>query len=279
MRLLLLLLFLFAAPVAAQADCTAGPAPAATANATSFETLAWAPYKRPETGWAIYANKIAAEIGTRCAADTPGFTAALARWQAANKLAPTGVFDLPGFAVMKTKWTLARPFARLMRGGACPEPPDASRLATASPAESYGGKSIQQRADALAAYRRMIASARASLPPGGDPNWFTIFSGFRLPLDDDVRCIIDNNCYGVVRANCSAHRTGLAFDLHVGAAAGFGPDSSDNSNRRFMTRTLAYRWLVSNAARFGFVNYVFEPWHWEWSPPSTSKATPGKTPA
>ena len=22
--------------------------------------------------------------------------------------------------------------------------------------------------------------------------------------------------------------------------------------------------LVKNAARFGFVNYVFEPWHWEW---------------
>ena len=26
----------------------------------------------------------------------------------------------------------------------------------------------------------------------------------------------------------------------------------------------AYRWLVRYAARFGFVNYAFEPWHWEW---------------
>lgn len=279
MRLSLLVLLFFAAPVAAQTDCAIGPAAAAAANAASFETLAWTPFGRPETGWAIYANKIAADIGTACAANTPGFAAALARRQTGDKLPATGVFDLASFAVMKARWTRARPYLRLTHGGTCPEPPDAAQLATASAADSYGGKSIQQRADALAAYRRMIASARASLPPGGDPDWFKIFSGFRAPLDDDVRCMIDNNCYGVVRANCSAHRTGLAFDLHVGAAPGFGPDSSDNGNRRFMTRTLAYRWLLTNAARFGFVNYVFEPWHWEWSPPSTSKAPPGKTPA
>jgi hypothetical protein len=23
--------------------------------------------------------------------------------------------------------------------------------------------------------------------------------------------------------------------------------------------------MVANAARFGFVNYPFEPWHWEWT--------------
>lgn len=278
MRTAMLMMLVIPGAAAAQTSCATGPVRATAANAASYETLEWAPFTRSETGWAIYANRIAAEIGTACPADTPGFAAALARWQAANSLPATGVFDLQGFAAMKTKWTLARPFVRQTRGGACPEPPDASRLATASPTESYGGKSIQQRADALAAYRRMIASARASLPPGGDPEWFKIFSGFRAPLDDDVRCMIDNNCYGVVRAICSAHRTGLAFDLHVGAAPGFGPDSSDNGNRRFMTRTLAYRWLLTNAARFGFVNYVFEPWHWEWSP-STRTAAPGKTPA
>jgi LAS superfamily LD-carboxypeptidase LdcB len=32
-----------------------------------------------------------------------------------------------------------------------------------------------------------------------------------------------------------------------------------------MSGTPAYRWLVANAGRFGFVNYVFEPWHWEWT--------------
>ena len=32
-----------------------------------------------------------------------------------------------------------------------------------------------------------------------------------------------------------------------------------------MSRTPAYRWLVANADRFGFVPYPFEPWHWEWT--------------
>ena len=30
------------------------------------------------------------------------------------------------------------------------------------------------------------------------------------------------------------------------------------------TQTATYRWLVAYARRYGFVNYVFEPWHWEW---------------
>ena len=111
----------------------------------------------------------------------------------------------------------------------------------------------------------MVTAAHASLP-SRDRQWFTIFSGIRDPAADDARCLIEGNCQGVTRAFCSAHRTGLAVDLHVGHAPGFGPDSSDDSNRRAMVRTPAYRWLVANAARFGFVNYIFEPWHWEWSP-------------
>ena len=43
------------------------------------------------------------------------------------------------------------------------------------------------------------------------------------------------------------------------------PESSADPNRLFQSRSAAYRWLVANAARFGFVNYPFEPWHWEWT--------------
>jgi LAS superfamily LD-carboxypeptidase LdcB len=32
-----------------------------------------------------------------------------------------------------------------------------------------------------------------------------------------------------------------------------------------MAKGVAYRWLVSNARRYGFINYAFEPWHWEWT--------------
>jgi len=43
-----------------------------------------------------------------------------------------------------------------------------------------------------------------------------------------------------------------------------GVDSTDVHSRRHMSQTPTYRWLVKNAGRFGFVPYVYEPWHWEW---------------
>jgi LAS superfamily LD-carboxypeptidase LdcB len=117
---------------------------------------------------------------------------------------------------------------------------------------------------ALGAYRRMRAAALADLGPA-DANALTLFSGYRSPASDDERCAREGNCQGVVRAQCSAHRTGTALDLFVGFAPGFMADSSATANRLHQTGTPAYRWLVANAGRFGFVNYVFEPWHWEWT--------------
>jgi D-alanyl-D-alanine carboxypeptidase len=243
--------------------CDAGPAEAAAVNAASLFTLAWAPYHRPETGWATYAPRIAAEIGTACPAESPGFAAALTSWQARFRLKPSGLVDASTYAAMNARWHRQRPFAGAAAHGGCPEPPDASLLAVAAPTESYGGKTIQLRADALAAYRKLVAAARPALA-GGDPDWLTIFSGFRAPDADAERCAADGNCDGVVRAVCSPHRTGYAIDIHVGHGEGMRPDSSDDANRRAMTQTPVYAWLVANAAQFGFVNYVFEPWHWEW---------------
>ena len=68
------------------------------------------------------------------------------------------------------------------------------------------------------------------------------------------------------RATCSPHRTGYAVDLYLGQAPGYGPDSTADASRLHLSRTAAYRWLTANAGRFGFHNYPFEPWHWEWSP-------------
>jgi LAS superfamily LD-carboxypeptidase LdcB len=155
---------------------------------------------------------------------------------------------------------------RLSAQGVCPNPPPATALAQATPAEGYAGKAIQLRPRALAAYRQMAAAARRADPAiVADPRNLTIFSGFRSPAADAARCAAEKNCGGVVRAACSAHRTGLAMDLYVGQAPGLGPDSSADPNRRFMSQTPAYRWLVANADRFGFVPYPFEPWHWEWT--------------
>jgi hypothetical protein len=246
-------------------SCAVGPAAAAAADVQSLDTLAWSPLGRTETGWETYAPLIAQEIGTGCRPGSPGFASALQAWQGKHNRPATGVVDLNTFTQMKFLWQERRPFVTLSRQG-CPEPPDESKLATARSDESYGGKKIELLPKALAAYRKLVTAARAELlAAASDHHLLTIFSGYRSPGYDAARCMRENNCQGLVRATCSAHRTGLAMDLYLGAAPGYGPDSSADPNRLYLSRTPVYHWLVYNGWRFGFVNYVFEPWHWEWT--------------
>ena len=252
------------APSSRVEDCAAGPASDAALNAQSLGTLEIMPFRRPETGWAIYEPWVKAEIGTPCPAATPAFARALTRWRAAHGLGGGGVMDAATLATFSQVWANRRPFVRISKI-ACPAPPAETSLAQATPAESYGGKVIQLRPRALHAYRRMVAAARDAGVTAGDSHLLTIFSGYRSPTDDAVRCATEGNCQGVTRASCSAHLTGLAMDLYLAPAPGRQVDSADDANRLYMSSTPAYRWLVANAARFGFVNYVFEPWHWEWT--------------
>ncbi len=253
--------------LAAVTGACLSPAPpgALAANAASLGTLAWAPFGRAETGWTVYVPKVAAEIATTCDVATPGFAAALGRWQGRHRLAATGVFDALTFAAMKAKWQGARPFVHIDGKTSCPPPPPDDRLATAKPGESYAGKTIRLRATALTAYRALLAAAKHDPAIAAEPRSLTIFSGYRDPAADAARCTTEGNCNGIVRATCSAHRTGLAMDVWVGNAPGFGPDSTADANRTAMTAGPQYRWLLANAAQYGFVNYVFEPWHWEWT--------------
>jgi hypothetical protein len=247
-------------------EACAGPADrtqAAEANRASLETLAWTPFGRPEAGWATYGALVAREVGSGCGADTPGFAAAYARWQAAQGFSPDGVFKPDEFARMETAMELRRPFAQLTAKGVCPAAPDESRLQAAAPEEGYGRKIVSLRPGALAAYRRMAAAARAA-GVASDPDDFKLVSGFRGPAEEAARCA-GGDCNTVTKARCSAHRTGLAADLYLGRAAGSDPVSTAEDNRRAITRTRAYRWLVANADRFGFLNYPYEPWHWEWT--------------
>jgi len=239
---------------------------AASSNAASLHDLDWSPYGQPEKGWEIYAPKIADEIRTGCAPDTPGFASALGRWRRKHSLAGGGSLDAAAFVALKSDWQARRPYVALRASGICPEPPDLADLAAAGPEESDGGKIILLRPAALVALRRMVAAAKLAVPEAGaDPERLMLFSGFRAPADDTARCQAESNCNGIVRAECSAHRTGLAVDLVLDAAPGFNVDSSADANRLWQTQTGTYRWLVANARRFGFVNYVFEPWHWEWT--------------
>jgi len=240
------------------------PAGARSANTASLSSMIWYPFGRPEVGWEIYAPRIAAEIRTRCAPSTPGFAAALAIWQRTHGLQPSGILDGNTFQPMLSGWHLARPFVRINAQGICPGAPPLSALETARSEESYGGKTIQLRPGALDSYRQMVSQAKAA-GVVRRPEILTIFSGFRDPAADAERCARDNNCQGLVRTICSAHRTGLAMDIYIAAAPGFGPDSSADDNRRAMARSDVFQWMIVNAGRFGFVNYPYEPWHWEWT--------------
>ena len=238
-------------------------ADAARRNAFSLRTMPWAPFRRPEIGWQTYAVMIGAEIQTGCPPGSEGFAGALARWQAARSLPVTGEMSAETFTFMKGVWQEERSFVR--RGAGCPDPPAETQLTAGRPGEGYSGKQVQLTHGAFDAYRRMVEAAKAEDPRiAADPRNLTIFSAYRSPAHDDERCARERNCNGIVRAKCSPHRTGRAADIYVGQAPGYGPDSSADPNRLYMTQTPTYQWLVANAHRFGFVPYVFEPWHWEW---------------
>jgi D-alanyl-D-alanine carboxypeptidase len=249
-----------------RAGCAAqGFEQAAQLNAASLTTMAWAPFHRAETGWETYAPRIAHEIGTSCAPTSSGFAGALSRWQSAHGLSANGQMDAATFGVMNTGWERARPFVRVSETGVCPDAPSDAGLVWADPEEGYDRKPIQLRPGVLAAYRRMVAAARTASPAiAADHRLLSIFSGYRSPLADAARCARDNDCGNVTRALCSAHRTGLALDIYLGAAPGQAPESSDDANRLYQSKSGAYAWLIANAASYGFVNYPFEPWHWEW---------------
>lgn len=238
---------------------------AARYNAAAESDLIASPFGRPERGWAIYEARIAETLKTRCPPASPGFAAAVARFQKTNGSAPHGAMTPETWAAMKGLWQAQRPFMAQRRAGICPSGAAAEALAPLNPDETLGGKDVFLTLQVRADLRRMITAARRALPKDHDaPDALKVFSGFRSPEGDAQRCAAEQNCQGLVRAECSAHRTGLAVDIDLGAAPGFSPDSSADTNRLFISRTPVYRWLVWNAARYGFVNYAFEPWHWEW---------------
>jgi hypothetical protein len=249
----------------ANCDAPLSMGAAARANESTLRGLRWKPFRRDETGWETYAPLIAAEIGAECPPASAAFAHALARWQSARRLPATGQFTEADFDALQHAWRAKRNVNR--KPGTCPPPPSAANLALATPAESYGGKVIALRPRALQAYRDMAAAARAeNAEIASNKQMLTIFSAFRSPEYDAMRCKRDGNCDGIRRAvSCSPHQTGLVIDVYLGSAPGFGPDSTAEENRRHQTRGAAYRWMVKNAHRFGFANYPYEPWHWEWT--------------
>jgi D-alanyl-D-alanine carboxypeptidase len=238
----------------------------AVANAISVYSLEWAPFGATEWGWMTYVPLLQREMGTHCDPTTPDFAAALAAFQNRYALPPTGLFDQATFDVLKGVLQERRPFVMARVRNECPDPPPLRELGYLEAPEEHADRLTRLlRRDVLDAYRRMVAAARVEVPGiGEDPELLQIFSGFRDPEADAARCATERNCDGLRRAVCSPHRTGAAVDLYVGQLLGLGVDSTRPESRQHMSEGATYRWLVRNAARFGFVPYLYEPWHWEW---------------
>lgn len=237
----------------------------AEANAISLYALEWSPFGPAELGWETYVPLIQQEVRSPCDPTSAGFAEALAAFQTRYGLTSTGRFDQPTFQVLRGLWQERRPFVMARVRGECPDPPPVADLAYLTTGEEHAERLTRLlRRDVLDAYRAMAAAARVEVPQiAAEPELLRVFSSFRDPEADAARCARDGNCDGLRRAVCSPHRTGTAVDLYVGHLQGMGVDSTDAHSRRYMSQTPTYRWLVKNAGRFGFVPYVYEPWHWE----------------
>lgn len=238
---------------------------AAQRNRALKDNLSWTFGGKPQRGWAIYVPLIQRLIGTEDDAASDNFSASLARWQKRVGLKASGVLDAPTLMRMVSTWQSQR-----MKSRVYPQP---DQLLTVPPAEFYdSGRADDLRRverQTYAAYKRMLAAAVADSSlqlktRGGEltaaEKYLKIISAFRSREYQDRLRKLEPNAGRAALAVNSPHFTGRALDLYVGGE----PVITKDSNRALQTETRAYKWLVKNAARFGFCPYFYEPWHWEY---------------
>ncbi len=249
---------------------TAGPssafAGAAARNAELRRSLAWTFGAKAQTGWEIYVPLVSHTIGVD--ADRAEFAAALAKWQAMNSLTATGILEEDTLQALIRYW-------QGRRLGHSTAPAEGSLLS--APIADFFDQTrdpglLELERQTYAAYKRMIAAAAKDL--GGSVSFtktgelaegekfLRIVSAYRSPAyQEELRRKQPNAGRGAL-AKFSAHSTGQALDLYVGGE----PVITKDHNRLIQVQTPAYKWLVKNANRFGFYNYFYEPWHWEYVP-------------
>lgn len=238
--------------------------PAAEANASSLLNLSWT-FGKPQTGWVVYVPLISHTIGTHAQPDSADFAAAVAGWQSKHGITATGQINEETLGAFIRQWQSGR----LHRGA-----PLTGELLTAptsvffDPSRSPELRQLER--GTYDAYRRMISAAAKDLAKtyrftragetAESERFLKIVSAYRSP---EYQAELRRKSPGsgtIALAKNSPHSTGRALDLYVGG----DPVSTKDANRQIQVETPAYKWLVENAGRFGFVNYFYEPWHWEY---------------
>ena len=239
---------------------------AALQNLRLQTDLNWFFGGKPQRGWELYVPLISEMIGADEDAPSNGFAMRLSRWQQTNEIEPSGVLDDATLYRMIETFQSRRIKERV--------PPPEDHLLTAPVSDFYDPsrpaelRKVELRA--YMAYKRMVRAAcldpslGLNVVAGGElaltEKYLKIISAYR---SREYQAELRKNSPGSGRAGLainSPHFTGRALDIYVGGT----PVSTAYSNRALQVRTPVYRWLVKNAARFGFHPYFYEPWHWEY---------------
>lgn len=237
-------------------------------NKTNSTELKWSFGGKHQRGWAIYIPLILEAVGAVKEVESVEFAEAVARWQTARRLPASGVVDLDTWSEMVRHFQSRRIRDRVS--------PPSKELVVVPASEFYDDERPavlrQVERNAYTAYKRLVAqaakdrslglnvTASGELDPRG--KYLKIISAFRSREYQDRLRQAEPRAGRAGLAVNSPHFTGRALDLYVGGE----PVSTAEGNRLVQTRTPVYRWLVKNAARFGFRPYFYEPWHWEYAP-------------
>jgi zinc D-Ala-D-Ala carboxypeptidase len=239
---------------------------AAEINRKMVEDLRWEFGGTRHRGLQIYMPIIGSIIGDTSRFDSPNFAAALATWQQQQGLSTTGVLD-------EETWMRMVGLLQENRLKNRDYPPMEELVVV--PASDFFDPTRREdlrkvHVRAYEAYKRMVAAAladrsvAAALADGSNPEsgkYFKIISSWRSrEYQEGLRKQQSGGLGRVAIAKNSPHFTGRALDIYVGGL----PVSTENKNRAVQVSSPVYKWLVRNAANFGFRPYFFEPWHWEY---------------
>lgn len=235
-------------------------------NATLKETLNWTFGGKTQRGWRLYDPLIRQFVNCEAATDSEDFAVAISEWQQAAGLLVSGILDQETWLKMVGQWQAVRSKDHTI--------PATDKLLIVPATEFYDPERPldlrQVERETYAAYKRMVMAAAHDLGLACDDNgtlaasekYLKIISAFRSPEYQQKLRQQSPHAGRAGLALNSPHFTGRALDIYVGGE----PVSTKDDNRALQVNTKAYRWLVKNAGKFGFIPYFYEPWHWEYNP-------------
>ena len=190
------------------------------------------------------------------------FASTLACWQGVHGLRADGQLTAKTRQALQNRWQSQRTLL-----GKATETPRSQLSVVPEPLRFRIGASPKSdaklaRQDAIDALVAMRAAARKNSALGtlmSASQHLSVVSAYRSSAQ--TRAIKQRTgADSTAIADRSVHMSGTAFDLYVGGER----TSAIGTNRVHQVRDYpTYRWLLQNARTFGFVNYYYEPWHWE----------------